>query len=217
MASVVQNIRRGPRVEWRIFFLAILMLCGLGVLVGKLWWEQVARGPFWTKKIAGRSQVTVRIPSVRGEIRDRNGITLVANRASYEVDFYLPSMVKGFKDQNKGWVPVTKYKAPVRQMLTEKQLSDAIRRKAKAKFDDITEQQVRACAEFAVKFAYEVGGLDDKSYAEVATRSSVRSGRSKRAIAQRRLHSPACARMSCAHRHHTRHRCDTSVAHTVQS
>ena len=72
-----------------------------------------------------------------------------------------------------------------RQMLTEKQLSDAIRRKAKEKFEEITEPQVRACAEFAVKFAYEVGGLNDKSYAEVATRSSVRSGRSKRAIAQR--------------------------------
>ena len=101
------------------------MLSGLGVLAAKLWWEQVARGPFWTKKIASRSQVTVRIPSVRGEIRDRNGITLVANRASYEVDFYLPAMVKGFKDQNK-WVPVTKYKAPVRQMLTEKNEADVV-------------------------------------------------------------------------------------------
>ena len=125
MASIIQQIRRGPRVEWRIFFLAVMMLAGLGILVGKLWWEQVARGPFWTKKIAGRSQVTVRIPSVRGEIRDRNGITLVANRASYEVDFYLPAMVKGFKDQNK-WVPVTKYKAPVRQMLTEKNEADVV-------------------------------------------------------------------------------------------
>jgi regulatory protein len=72
-----------------------------------------------------------------------------------------------------------------RQMLTEKQLSDAIRRKAKEKFDGITEAQIRACADFAVKFAYEVGGLDDTAYAGIATRSGVRSGRSKRAIAQR--------------------------------
>ena len=43
----------------------------------------------------------MRIPSVRGEIRDRNGITLVANRASYEVDFYLPDMVRGYQDQHK--------------------------------------------------------------------------------------------------------------------
>jgi regulatory protein len=70
-------------------------------------------------------------------------------------------------------------------MLTEKQLSDAIRRKAREKFDGISEAQLRACSEFAVKFAYDNKALDDTAYAEVATRSAVRSGRSKRAIAQR--------------------------------
>jgi regulatory protein len=72
-----------------------------------------------------------------------------------------------------------------RQMLTEKQLADAIRRKAKEKFDGISEAQIRACADFAVKFAYDLGALDDTAYAGIATRSGVRSGRSKRAIAQR--------------------------------
>lgn len=72
-----------------------------------------------------------------------------------------------------------------RQMLTEKQLADAIRRKAKEKFDGISEAQIRACADFALKFAHDVGGLDDTAYAGIATRSGVRSGRSKRAIAQR--------------------------------
>ena len=119
------NQRRGASPEWRIAFVGFLMLAGLGVLVAKLWWEQVARGPYWAGKIAGRSQVTVRIPSVRGEIRDRNGLTLVGNRASYEVDFYLPDMVRGFKRQN-GYVPVTKYRAPVRQMLTEKSEADIV-------------------------------------------------------------------------------------------
>jgi penicillin-binding protein 2 len=106
---------RRPSAEWRVIFLAFAMLCGMGILIGKLWWEQVARGAMWTKKIASRSEVTVRIPSVRGEIRDRNGITLVANRASYEVDFYLPDMVRGYREQM-GSVPVNEYLATVRQM-----------------------------------------------------------------------------------------------------
>jgi len=106
---------RRPSAEWRVIFLAFAMLCGMGILIAKLWWEQVARGAMWTKKIASRSEVTVRIPSVRGEIRDRNGITLVANRASYEVDFYLPDMVRGYRDQM-GSVPVNEYLATVRQM-----------------------------------------------------------------------------------------------------
>ena len=119
----------GARVEWRILFLVFIMFAGMAALVGKLWWEQVARGPYWAKKIAGRSQVTVRIPSVRGEIRDRNGITLVTNRASYEVDFYLPDMVRAYRQRarEQGFsVPVVKYKAPVRSMLTEKKEEDIV-------------------------------------------------------------------------------------------
>src|SRR6478752_3544660 len=116
---------RGPSAELRLYFTALCMLLGLSVLVAKLWWEQVARGKVWQQKIAGRSEVTVRIPSVRGEIRDRNGVTLVGNRASYEVDFYLPDMVRGFKKQN-GQVPLTTYTAPVRQMLKEKKEADVV-------------------------------------------------------------------------------------------
>ncbi len=112
---MASSFSRRPSAEWRVLFLAFAMICGMGILVAKLWWEQVARGEMWTKKIANRSEVTVRIPSVRGEIRDRNGITLVANRASYEVDFYLPDMVRGYRDQM-GSVPVNEYLATVRQM-----------------------------------------------------------------------------------------------------
>ena len=126
MAQLFRLPGRGARVEWRIFFVALVMLAGLGALVAKLWWEQVARGPMWSKKIAGRSQVTVRIPSVRGEIRDRNNITLVGNRASYEVDFYLPDIVRGVK-LLRGAVPLTTFQQPVRQMLTEKKEADIVK------------------------------------------------------------------------------------------
>jgi penicillin-binding protein 2 len=59
--------------------------------------------------------VTVRIPSVRGEIRDRNGVSLVQNRASYQVDFYLPEMVKGYR-QRVGQPPITEYRATINGM-----------------------------------------------------------------------------------------------------
>jgi penicillin-binding protein 2 len=117
---------RRPSAEWRVIFLGFAMLCGLGVLVGRLWWEQVARGAMWTKKIASRSEVTVRIPSVRGEIRDRNGLTLVANRASYEVDFYLPDMVRGYRKEW-GSVPINEYLATVKQMKTKMREADVVK------------------------------------------------------------------------------------------
>ena len=90
-----------PRISplLRLQFLGLLMLLGLGALAARLWWVQVARGAAWTARIRGSSEATVRIPSVRGEIRDRNGVSLVQNRASYEVDFYLPEMVKGYRQR----------------------------------------------------------------------------------------------------------------------
>ena len=99
----------------RLQFLGLLMLLGLGALAVRLWWVQVARGAEWTARIRGSSEATVRIPSIRGEVRDRNGVSLVQNRASYEVDFYLPEMVKGYR-QRYGQPPLTEYRATVSGM-----------------------------------------------------------------------------------------------------
>ncbi|HVF71878.1 MAG TPA: penicillin-binding protein 2 [Chthoniobacterales bacterium] len=101
--------------RWRLQFIALLFLLGLGALAGRLWMVQVAHGEEWTKKIRGSSEATVRIPSVRGEIRDRNGVTLVQNRASYEVDFYLPEMVKGYRERV-GPPPLTEYRSTINGM-----------------------------------------------------------------------------------------------------
>ncbi len=111
--------------ELRLYFMALIMLGSFGIIVARLWWVQVAHGNNWTNKIAQHSSVKVRIPSVRGEIRDRNGITLVGNRASYEVDFYLRDMVNGFKRQGNS-VPLTSFTAPQRQMLKERKEADVV-------------------------------------------------------------------------------------------
>lgn len=72
-----------------------------------------------------------------------------------------------------------------RKMHTEKQLFDAISKKAREKFDGISGPQVKALADSAVKFAYDNNGLNDTAYAEVSTHSAIRSGKSKRAIARK--------------------------------
>src|SRR5947207_8771052 len=93
-----------------VHFLGVIRLLGRGALAAGLWGVQVARGTEWTARIRGSSEATVRIPSIRGEIRDRNGTSLVQNRASYEVDFYLPEMVKGYR-QRYGQPPLTVYRS----------------------------------------------------------------------------------------------------------
>ncbi|MNT57291.1 recombination regulator RecX [compost metagenome] len=44
---------------------------------------------------------------------------------------------------------------------------------------------MKAIAAFAVKFAYDLNALNDADYAQFSTQSAVRSGKSKRAIAQK--------------------------------
>src|SRR5437763_15998957 len=110
------NRRRGAGIpRLRIQLIAFLMLLGLAALWARLWWVQWARGAEWTARIRGSSEATVRIPSIRGEIRDRNGTSLVQNRASYEVDFYLPEMVKGYR-QRYGQPPLAVYRGNVSGM-----------------------------------------------------------------------------------------------------
>ncbi len=118
--------RKTANAELRVYLLAFLFLCGLGGLVAKLWYEQVLRGTKWSSRLASRSEVTVRIPSVRGEIRDRNGVTLVTNRASYEVDFYLPDMERGYRRQM-GTVPQIEFLQTVRQMKKKQREADIVR------------------------------------------------------------------------------------------
>src|SRR5438128_2372344 len=110
----------------RIQFVALLMLLGMGALGLKLWWIQVAHGAEWTAQVRGSSQATVRIPSVRGEIKDRNGVNLVQNRASYEVDFYLPEMVKGYRERF-GPPPLTEYRATINGMPKDQKEPDIIK------------------------------------------------------------------------------------------
>lgn len=110
----------------RILFLGLLMVVALGGITLRLWYVQIARGAEYTARIGNRSQVSVRIPAVRGEILDRNGIKLVENRASFEVDFYLPDMVKAYRD-SKGAIPMTTYRGRVHNMPRDLKEADVVK------------------------------------------------------------------------------------------
>ncbi|MFM8364706.1 MAG: penicillin-binding transpeptidase domain-containing protein, partial [Verrucomicrobiota bacterium] len=95
-------------------------------LAVRLWDVQITRGAEFARKVSTGSQVTVRIPAVRGEILDRNGVKLVENRASFEVDFYLPDMVRAYKE-SRGRVPMTTYRGRVHNMPRDLKEADVVR------------------------------------------------------------------------------------------
>jgi len=116
------------RSNLRILALGIIMLTALSALALRLWQVQIAKGAEYSARIGNRSQVTVRIPAVRGEILDRNGIKLVENRASFEVDFYLPDMVRAYKEaKGKDKVPMVSYRGRVHNMPRDLQEADVVK------------------------------------------------------------------------------------------
>lgn len=112
--------------QFRIAVLAIIALAGFCLLIGRLWYVQVARGAEYTSRIRSASQVSVRLPAVRGEILDRHGHPLAQNRVSNAVEFYLPDMVRDYRTRY-GSVPQHTYRTTVRGMMVEKSEADIVK------------------------------------------------------------------------------------------
>ena len=112
--------------EFRIAVIAVIAASAFALLAGKLWYVQVARGADYTARIRSNSQVSVRLPAVRGEITDRAGVPLAQNRASNAVEFYLPDIVRAYR-QTHGTVPQHSYFITVGGMMTEKTDPDIVK------------------------------------------------------------------------------------------
>ena len=92
----------------KILILAGILMVALLILLLRMWYVQIYKGAGYKARIKGHSQLTVRLPAVRGEICDRHGVPLVENRASMEVEFYLPDIVRAWKEEH-GSIPKLKY------------------------------------------------------------------------------------------------------------
>ena len=79
--------------------LAFAIFCGLSVLLAGLWWVQVVRARDYQTSSETQSSRTVRLPSVRGKILDRNGAVLAENRANFNISVYLEDLSKLFKEE----------------------------------------------------------------------------------------------------------------------
>ncbi len=123
-SASTQPLRRSP--EFRLAVIGLIMLACFGLLAGQLWYVQVARGAEYTARIRGNSQVNVRLPAVRGEILDRHGVPLAVNRSSAVVEFYLPDLVRQYRETH-GELPRHSYRTTVGGMMTEKDEPDIVK------------------------------------------------------------------------------------------
>ena len=87
--------------------LTAAVLAGLCVLVAGLWWVQIVSAQDYQQHLETQAFRTVRIPSVRGKIFDRNGITIAENAPNYSVSLYLDDLRDDFKKEYSRIRPVT--------------------------------------------------------------------------------------------------------------
>jgi len=97
VATIMEGRRQRPEFGVEIWVMGGIILLGMAAICLRLFWVQVKLADYYRGKIKGSSEVTVRLPAVRGEIKDRNGVSLVTNRVTYDVDFYFPDLVNGYR------------------------------------------------------------------------------------------------------------------------
>ena len=101
-----------PGYRIRIYLLTVLVLVGFGVLLTRLHDFQIVRRNEFLNLVPGNRTVTIREPGIRGEITDRNGITLARNLRKYEVSFNLDEIRDAYMAQHK---PLTKEESLIRR------------------------------------------------------------------------------------------------------
>lgn len=85
------------KYHFRLYLLTLAILAGFGLLVFRLWSLQIDRREEFVKMIPGAKKERARIPGPRGEIKDRNGVVLASNKASFEVRVNLAEVVTEYK------------------------------------------------------------------------------------------------------------------------
>src|SRR2546427_4834923 len=115
---IFDQLRKNDR---QLQVLAACVLSGLGLLLLGLWYVQVLSVKRYQTSQINQSFRTVRIPAIRGKIFDANGVALVENRPSYNVNLYLDELRPYFQSaysNQLSWVlrqlTQTKYKSPLK-------------------------------------------------------------------------------------------------------
>jgi len=72
-------------------------MAGMCLLIYRLYNIQVIKHDYYAARVPGSKFESVRIPGIRGEIKDRNGLTLVDSTPNYELQFDLRTIVEVYK------------------------------------------------------------------------------------------------------------------------
>lgn len=118
------------KYRFRLYLMTLAMMCGFGLLVYRLWSLQIVRHEEFVNKVPESKRQRARIPGVRGEIKDRNGIVLATNKASFEVQVNLREVYEEYARQcrvKKVDIPVVPFEYMDRGLPRKKEEPDIVR------------------------------------------------------------------------------------------
>lgn len=98
---------------------ALMVLIGLLILLGGLWWVQIISNRQYQNNLETQSFRTIRVPAIRGSILDRNGMPLAENRPAYHVSLYLEELRPLFKQAYDA--QITTARAEIKQRVARKE------------------------------------------------------------------------------------------------
>lgn len=81
------------KYRFRLYLFSLCIIAAFGSLAHRLYYLQIERHDEFVNRIPGAKRLKSRVPPVRGEIKDCNGIVLASNRPSFEVRINLKEVV----------------------------------------------------------------------------------------------------------------------------
>jgi penicillin-binding protein 2 len=81
------------KYHFRLYLFSLFVMAGFATLVYRLYYLQIENHDQFTHRIPGAKRLTARVPPVRGEIKDCNGIVLASNKPCFEVRINLKEVV----------------------------------------------------------------------------------------------------------------------------
>jgi penicillin-binding protein 2 len=120
------------KYRFRLYLFALAILVGFGLVVYRLSYLQIDRHAEFVGKVPGQKELKIRVPGVRGEIKDRNGFTLVSNKPSFEVRVVMKEVMDEYRrliregDDKNAKVPKFQYTIPIQGINREREEDDYV-------------------------------------------------------------------------------------------
>lgn len=111
----------------RLYMLALFVIASFSLLVYRLYQIQVIEHETYAAKVPGSKFESVRIPGIRGEIKDRNGLTIVDSTPNYELQFDLREILDAYKKVHQGVPDYTWERFDSRGLRQEKTETDIVK------------------------------------------------------------------------------------------